>query len=664
MFAPEHNPDGEPFCIVLPPPNVTGVLHMGHALNHLIHDVIIRRKRMQGFKVLWLPGMDHAGIATQNVVERELSHEGLTRHDLGREAFIEQVWEWKRKSGGTITTQMRQLGDSVDWSRERFTMDDGLSAAVREVFVRLYEKDLIYRGNRIINWCPQDHTALSDIEVEYEDTAGELVYINYPFTDGSGHLTVATTRAETMLGDTGVAVHPDDERYADAVGKTVMLPLMNREIPVVADDVVDPEFGTGAVKVTPAHDPNDFEIGNRHDLEAINIFTIEAEVNENGGEFAGLDRLVARTAVKEALAAGGFIDHIEERSHSVGHCYRCKTIVEPYLSLQWFVRVGPLVTPAIDAVREGRTRFVPQRWENSYFHWMENLRDWCVSRQIWWGHRIPAWYCADCDEVVVAREDPTVCPSCSGTNLRQDEDVLDTWFSSALWPFSTLGWPDETPDLATFYPNAVLVTGFDIIYFWVARMLKMGLEFMGEVPFADVVIHGLVRTPGRPQDVQVARQCHRPARRHRIPRRRPAPARHRAGGRSRPGRALRHGVGGGCPQVRQQAVERGPFRAGAHRARQRAGRRWLPGAAPGPNRPGSSPGWRRSSSASTSFPTSTASATPTACSTTSPGPRSSTGTSSCPKLPWPTTLQPSRPARPSGWCFVTCSSCSTRPFPI
>ncbi len=495
VFAPEHNPDGEPFCIVLPPPNVTGVLHMGHALNHLIHDVIVRRKRMQGFKVLWLPGMDHAGIATQTVVEREIGREGLTRHDLGREAFVEQVWTWKRKFGGSITTQMRQLGDSVDWSRERFTMDEGLSAAVREVFVRLYEKDLIYRGNRIINWCPQDHTALSDIEVEYEDTAGELVYINYPFTDGSGHLTVATTRAETMLGDTGVAVHPDDERYSEAVGKTVMLPLVNREIPVVADDVVDPEFGTGAVKVTPAHDPNDFEIGNRHGLEAINIFTIEAAVNENGGEFAGLDRLEARRAVKEALSAAGHIDHIEERAHSVGHCYRCKTVVEPYLSLQWFVKVGPLVTPAMEAVRDGRTRFVPQRWENSYFHWMENLRDWCVSRQIWWGHRIPAWYCADCDEVTVAREDPTVCPSCEGSNLRQDEDVLDTWFSSALWPFSTLGWPEETADLADFYPNAVLVTGFDIIYFWVARMLKMGLEFMGEVPFRDVVIHGLVRTP-------------------------------------------------------------------------------------------------------------------------------------------------------------------------
>ncbi len=495
VFAPEHNPDGDPFCIVLPPPNVTGVLHMGHALNHLIHDVIIRRKRMQGFRVLWLPGTDHAGIATQTVVERELAREGLTRHDLGREAFVEQVWQWKAKSHATVTRQMRQLGDSVDWTRERFTMDEGLSAAVREVFVRLYEKDIIYRGNRIINWCPQDHTALSDIEVEYEETAGELVFINYPFTDGSGHITVATTRAETMLGDTGVAVHPDDERYTHAVGKTVVLPLMDREIPVVADDAVDPEFGTGAVKVTPAHDPNDFEIGSRHGLESVNIFTVEAEVNENGGQFAGLDRLDARRVVKQALAEGDFLDHVEERTHSVGHCYRCNTIVEPYLSLQWFVNVRPLVGPAIDAVRDGRTRFVPQRWENSYFHWMENLRDWCISRQIWWGHRIPAWYCGDCDQVIVAIEDPVACPNCAGSDLRQDEDVLDTWFSSALWPFSTLGWPEETPDLTTFYPNTVLVTGFDIIYFWVARMMKMGLEFMDQVPFSDVVIHGLVRTP-------------------------------------------------------------------------------------------------------------------------------------------------------------------------
>ncbi len=446
VFAPEHNPDGEPFCIVLPPPNVTGVLHMGHALDHTIPDVIVRRKRMQGYRTLWLPGTDHAGIATQNVVERQLEDEGLDRHDLGREAFIEQVWQWKARSGNTISQQMRKLGNSVDWGRERFTMDEHSSRAVKEVFVRLYEKGLIYRGNRIINWCPQDHTALSDIEVEYEDTDGELVYINYPFTDGSGHVTVATTRAETMLGDTGVAVHPDDDRYRDAVGKTVLLPLMEREIPVVADTTVDPDFGTGAVKVTPAHDASDFEIGLRAGLETVNIFTIEATVNDNGGRFAGLDRLEAREAVKQALSEEGFIDHIEERQHSVGHCYRCHTVVEPYLSLQWFVKVGPLVRPAIAAVKDGRTRFIPTRWENSYFQWMENLRDWCISRQIWWGHRIPAWYCDDCDEVTVARDVPTQCSSCKGHNIRQDEDVLDTWFSSALWPFSTLGWPDETED--------------------------------------------------------------------------------------------------------------------------------------------------------------------------------------------------------------------------
>ena len=493
VFAPETNPDGEPFCIVLPPPNVTGVLHMGHALDHVIPDAIIRRKRMQGYRTLCLPGTDHAGIATQNVVERELAAEGLTRHDLGREAFIEQVWQWKAASGGQITQQMRRFGTSVDWSRERFTMDEGLSRAVREVFVRLYENDLIYRGNRIINWCPRDHTALSDIEVEYEEVAGELVYINYPFTDGSGHITVATTRAETMLGDTGVAVHPDDDRYREVVGKTVLLPLIDREIPVVADDIVDPEFATGVVKVTPAHDPTDFEIGGRHNLEPVNIFTVEAVVNANGGRFEGLERMDARKAVKQALEDGGYVDHIEERGHAVGHCYRCGTVVEPYLSLQWFVKVGPLVEPAIDAVKNGTTRFIPSRWENNYFHWMENLRDWCVSRQIWWGHRIPAFYCDDCDGVTVARDDPTTCPNCAGSNLRQDEDVLDTWFSSALWPFSTLGWPEQTEDLAAFYPNAVMVTGFDIIYFWVARMLKMGIEFMEDVPFRDVVIHGLVR---------------------------------------------------------------------------------------------------------------------------------------------------------------------------
>ena len=494
VFRPEYRPNGDPFCMVIPPPNVTGQLHLGHALNHAFYDVIIRRKRMQGFAALWVPGTDHAGIATQNVVERELSVEGLSRHDLGRERFIEQVWEWKRQYGDRITRQMRVLGSSVDWSRERFTMDEGLSVAVREVFVRLYEEGHIYRGRRIINWCPRCETALAEIEVDYSDDAGEMVHIFYPFSDGTeGGVTVATTRAETMLGDTGVAVHPDDDRYTAVVGRTVRLPLVDRHIPIVADDAVDPEFGTGAVKVTPAHDPTDFEIGGRHGLEPITILDEQAIVNENGGRFAGMDRVAAREAVKEALADLGALVGVEDHFHSVGHCYRCKTVVEPYLSLQWFVEVRPLTGPAIAAVRDGTTRFVPQRWENSYFHWMENLRDWCISRQIWWGHRIPAWYCNSCDHVTVSRADPSACESCAGTGLVQEEDVLDTWFSSALWPFSTLGWPEQTDDLDRFYPNQVLVTGFDIIYFWVARMMQMGIHFMGQAPFPDIVIHGLVR---------------------------------------------------------------------------------------------------------------------------------------------------------------------------
>ncbi len=497
-FQPELNPDGKPFCIVIPPPNVTGVLHMGHALNLSIQDVIIRRKRMQGFATLWVPGMDHAGIATQAVVERELAKEGVDRHELGRDRFIEQVWMWKEQSGGTINNQIRRMGFSVDWSRERFTLDEGLSRAVREVFVRLYEQGLIYRGERIINWSPGSHSAISDIEVEYEDEVGELVYIEYPFVDGplpdgTTGITVATTRAETMLGDTGVAVHPDDERYRDAIGKKVLLPLMEREIPIVADDAVDPEFGTGAVKVTPAHDPTDFEIGQRHDLPPVVIMDGTARITAAGGRFAGLDRFDAREQVKAALAEGGYLQKVEEHRHSVGYCSRTHVPVEPLLSMQWFVAVGPLVGPAIEAVRSGDIRFVPQRWEKNYFHWMENLRDWCISRQLWWGHRIPAWYCGDCDEVIVAIDDPDTCPQCSSNELRAEEDVLDTWFSSALWPFSTLGWPDETEDLERFYPNDVLVTGFDIIYFWVARMIKMGLHFMGRKPFSDVVIHGLVR---------------------------------------------------------------------------------------------------------------------------------------------------------------------------
>lgn len=492
VFAPEINAGGEPFCIVIPPPNVTGSLHMGHALDQSIQDVIIRRKRMQGYAALWLPGTDHAGIATQIVVERELAAEGIDREELGRDAFIEQVWMWKERSGGRITEQIRRMGFSTDWSRERFTMDEGLSEAVKKVFVDLYHEGLIYRGNRIINWCPRDRTAISDVEVIHADETGELAHIFYPFTEDEGGITVATTRAETMLGDTAVAVHPDDERYQDVIGKTVVLPLMGREIPIVADDIVDPDFGSGAVKVTPAHDATDFEIAERHALSPVVILDENAVINHNGGRFEGMDRLEARRAVKEALQAEGFLLDVEPYEHSVGHCQRCDTIIEPYLSEQWFVEVAPLVGPAIEAVTSGEIRFVPERWEKTYLHWMENLRDWTISRQIWWGHRIPAWHCDECGEVVVATEEPEKCP-CGSTELRQDPDVLDTWFSSGLFPFSTLGWPHETDDLATFYPNSVLVTGYDIISFWVARMIQFGLHLTREKPFSDVVIHGMIR---------------------------------------------------------------------------------------------------------------------------------------------------------------------------
>lgn len=490
-FAPSG--EGEPFCVVLPPPNVTGALHMGHALDHSLQDAIIRRKRMQGFNALWLPGTDHAGIATQNVVERELAKDGLSRHDLGREAFVERVWEWKRRYGDRITLQMRRIGDSVDWSRERFTMDEGLSRAVREVFVRLYDEGLIYRGNRIINWCPRCQTALSDIEVEHRDVDGELVEIRYPLADGSGHVTIATTRVETMLADTGVAVHPEDERYRDLIGKTLILPLVGREIPIVADDVVERDFGTGAVKVTPAHDPTDFEIAGRQGLPSVNVIAFDGRMNEGAGRFAGLDRFEARKAVLEALRSEGAIGN-EERpySHAVGHCSRCHTEVEPWLSEQWWVRVESLAHAAIDAVRSGRTRFVPQRYERNYMDWMENLRDWCISRQLWWGHRIPVWSCENGHEAAYL-EDPSACRQCGSTDLRQEKDVLDTWFSSALWPFSTLGWPERTEDLSTWYPTSVLVTGYDIITFWVSRMMMMGVQFMRDVPFGDVFIHGMVR---------------------------------------------------------------------------------------------------------------------------------------------------------------------------
>ena len=480
------------FSIALPPPNVTGSLHIGHALDHTFQDYLARIHRMRGDEVLWLPGMDHAGIATQNVVERELAKEGKTRFDLGREAFVKRVWEWKASSGGKILGQMRRLGDSVDWSRERFTMDEGLSRAVREVFVSLYQQGLLYRGQRIINWCPRCLTALSDIEVEHEEVPGELAYLRYPLTDGSGALVVATSRAETMLGDTAVAVHPDDPRYRHVVGRTVRLPLLDREIPVVADEAVDRELGTGAVKVTPAHDPNDYEIAQRHRLPAINVLTEEAVVNANGGRFQGLDRYAAREAVKEALAEQGLLERVEAAPHAVGHCYRCKTEVEPRLSMQWFVATKPLAEKAMAAVRAGETRFEPARYGKTFFGWMENIRDWCVSRQLWWGHRIPAWYCPD-GHVTVAREDPSACAECGSGELRQDEDVLDTWFSSGLWPLSTLGWPDESEDLEAFYPTSVLVTGYDIIFFWVARMMMFCCHFRPPTPFRVVAIHGIVR---------------------------------------------------------------------------------------------------------------------------------------------------------------------------
>ena len=480
------------FSMALPPPNVTGSLHIGHALDHTYQDYLARLHRMRGYEVLWLPGMDHAGIATQNVVERELAKEGRTRFDLGREAFVERVWAWKAESGGRILGQMQRLGDSVDWSRERFTMDEGLSRAVREVFVSLYEQGLLYRGRRIINWCPRCLTALSDIEVEHEEVPGELAHLRYPLADGSGFIGVATSRAETMLGDTAVAVHPDDPRYQGLIGRTVRLPLVDRLIPVVADAAVDREFGTGAVKVTPAHDPNDHEIAERHGLPAVNILTEEAIVNAEGGRFEGLDRYAARREVKAALAELGLLERVTETPHSVGHCYRCRTEVEPRLSLQWFVATKPLAEQAMAAVRSGQTRFEPVRYEKTFFGWMEQIRDWCVSRQLWWGHRITAWYCPD-GHVTVARQDPTACATCGAGELAQDEDVLDTWFSSGLWPLSTLGWPDQTEDLAAFYPTSVLVTGYDIIFFWVARMLMFGCHFQPPTPFEVVAIHGMVR---------------------------------------------------------------------------------------------------------------------------------------------------------------------------
>lgn len=490
---------GEPYSIVIPPPNVTGSLHMGHALNATLQDILIRWKRMAGSRALWVPGTDHAGIATQNVVERELAREGLDRHALGRDAFIERVWKWKGEYGGRIIHQLKRLGASCDWSRERFTLDEGLSRAVREVFVRLYEEGLIYRDNRLINWCPRCHTALSDLEVEHEEIEGLLTHIRYPLADGSGNVVVATTRPETMLGDTAVAVNPEDERYTEVVGRTIDLPLTVRRIPVIADSAVDPSFGTGAVKVTPAHDFNDEAMAKRQSppLPFITVIGDDGKMTgEAGRDYEGLDRYACRKKVMEDLKARDLIEKEERHVHSVGHCYRCKTIIEPLSTLQWYVDTKPLAAAAIAAVREGKIRILPQSWENTYFSWMENIRDWCISRQIWWGHRIPVWYCDACGEVIVSRETPSACTKCGAGKLRQDEDVLDTWFSSALWPFSTLGWPDETADLRTFYPTSVLVTAFDILFFWVARMTMMGLKFMNDVPFRDVYIHALVRDSG------------------------------------------------------------------------------------------------------------------------------------------------------------------------
>ncbi|HIT33225.1 MAG TPA: valine--tRNA ligase [Candidatus Faecousia intestinigallinarum] len=492
-FRPAGKEGAKPFTIVMPPPNVTGQLHMGHAMDATWQDTLIRFKRMQGYDALWVPGVDHAGIATQIKVEEELRKEGISRYDLGREKFLERVWDWKHRFGNRIVEQQKKLGASCDWSRSRFTMDEGCSKAVREVFVSLYEKGLIYKGSRIINWCPHCITALSDAEVEYVDKPGHLWHIRYPLADGSGEVIVATTRPETMLGDTGVCVNPNDERYKAIVGKHVILPLMNKEIPVVADDYAEMDFGTGCVKMTPAHDPNDFEVGLRHNLEVIRVLDDHGVVNELGGKYQGLDRYEARKRIVADLETQGYLVKVEDYSHNVGTCYRCHNDVEPIISAQWFVKMKPLAEEAIRVVKEGETKFVPERFTKTYLNWMENVRDWCISRQLWWGHQIPAWYCADCGKMTVSREDAAVCAHCGSRNITRDEDVLDTWFSSALWPFETLGWPENTEDLKKFYPTDVLVTGYDIIFFWVARMIFSGCEHMGKTPFHTVLIHGLVR---------------------------------------------------------------------------------------------------------------------------------------------------------------------------
>ena len=491
-FTPTIDHSKPSFTIVIPPPNITGQLHMGHALDNTLQDILIRYKRMAGFCTLWLPGTDHASIATEAKIVEAMRKEGITKEDLGRDGFLERAWAWKEQYGGRIISQLKKMGSSCDWSRERFTLDEGCSEAVKTVFVKLYDKGLIYRGNRIINWCPKCLTSISDAEVEYEDQAGHFWHIRYPFKDGSGYLEVATTRPETLLGDTAVAVNPNDERYKDMVGKMLILPLVGREIPVIADDYVEADFGTGCVKITPAHDPNDFEVGARHNLPVINVMTDDAKITEDYPAYAGMDRFVARKQIVKDLEEGGFLIKVDNYAHNVGTCYRCGSTIEPRVSLQWFVKMEPLAKPAIDAVRNKDIRFVPERFEKNYFHWMENIRDWCISRQLWWGHRIPAFYCDDCGETVVTKDASAVCPKC-GKAMRQDPDTLDTWFSSALWPFSTLGWPEETEDLAYFYPTNTLVTGYDIITFWVSRMIFSALAYTDNVPFDTVLIHGLVR---------------------------------------------------------------------------------------------------------------------------------------------------------------------------
>ena len=481
------------YTIVIPPPNITGQLHMGHALDNTLQDILIRYKRMAGFDTLWLPGTDHASIATEAKIVEAMRKEGVTKEDLGRDGFLERAWDWKRQYGGRIVDQLKKLGSSCDWDRERFTLDEGCNKAVKEVFVRLYEKGLIYRGERIVNWCPVCLTSISDAEVEYEEQAGSFWHLRYPLKDGSGYLELATTRPETMLGDTAVAVHPDDERYKHLVGKTLILPIVHREIPIVADEYVEMDFGTGCVKITPAHDPNDFEVGLRHNLPVIDTFTDDAHIAEGYGKYSGMDRFEARKAIVADLEAEGALIKTENYSHNVGTCYRCHSTIEPKVSKQWFVKMEPLAKPAIEAVRSGETKFVPERFDKIYFHWMENIKDWCISRQLWWGHRIPAWYCADCGEVIVSKEEPATCSKCGGSKLSQDPDTLDTWFSSALWPFSTLGWPDNTAELQHYFPTNTLVTGYDIIFFWVARMIFSSCEQMGKAPFDTVLIHGLVR---------------------------------------------------------------------------------------------------------------------------------------------------------------------------